>query len=571
MSELDRSVPSRSSASGQTAEPFTTAGFRDWVHSKMSNSAATKSRRSLFDRFLAMVERLGNMLPHPVALFAFFAVGTVLLSGIAGYFEWSVTDPRPAGVPGRSESGLISAVSLFNEDGLRRIMENLVRNFVEFAPLGTVLVALLGVSIAEHSGLLAAGIRSVVLGASRNVVTMALVFAGVMSNAASEVGYVVIVPMGAAIYYSLGRHPLAGLAAAFAGVSGGYSANLILGTVDPLLAGITQEAARMIHPAYEVHPAVNWYFMMGSTFLVTALGTLVSSYIVEPRLPAYDRSRAEPGVDQAATFTRLTALEKKGLLWAFLALGGMTAVLVYLAGWTVPTAADLPFYGSLRDPKTGDLLKSPLLRGVVALIFVFFLVPGCVYGRIVGTIRSSMDVIHGMSKTMGTLGQYIVLVFFAAQFVKFFEWTNLGAILAVTGANGIRAMNLDNPLVFLPFIVVCSLINLLMGSASAKWAILAPIFVPMLMLVGFSPEIIQCAFRIGDSVTNIITPMMSYFGIVFAFACRYDQKFGMGTLISLMLPYSVVFLIGWTAFFYVWVFLLGIPVGPGAPVYLPVG
>jgi len=536
----------------------------------MATTKKPRAKKGLFDRFLALVETLGNMLPHPVTLFALFAVGTVLLSGIAGYFEWSVADPRPEGAKGRSADGVIHAISLVNEEGLRRIIENLVKNFVEFAPLGTVLVALMGVSIAEHGGLLAAGIRSVVLGASRNVVTMALVFAGVLSNAASEVGYVVIVPMGAAIFYSLGRHPLAGLAAAFAGVSGGYSANLVLGTIDPLLSGITQEAARMLDPTYEVHPAVNWYFMIGSTFLVTAMGTFVSSVIVEPRLPAYDKSLAEPGIEQTATFTPLTSIEKYGLVWAGVSVALMSLLLVYLAGWTIPVDGDMPFYGSLRDPETGDLLKSPLLRGVVALIFVFFLVPGCVYGYVVGTIRTGMDVINGMTKTMGTLGMYIVLVFFAAQFVKYFEWTNLGALLAVLGANGIRTLNLDNPLVFLPFILSCCLINLLMGSASAKWAVIAPIFVPMLMLVGFSPEVIQCAFRIGDSVTNVITPMMSYFGIIFAFACRYDQKFGMGTLISLMLPYSIVFTVGWIIFFYIWVFGLGIPVGPGAPTYLPV-
>jgi aminobenzoyl-glutamate transport protein len=537
----------------------------------MANEHSTTKNRRWLDRFLSGVEWLGNLLPHPVVLFALFAAGTVVLSGIAGGFGWAVADPRPEGFAGRAPDGMIRAISLINEDGLRRIIENLVKNFVEFAPLGTVLVALLGVSISEHSGLLTALIRSLVLGAPKHGVTLAIVFAGVLSNAASEVGYVVIVPLGAAIFYSLGRHPLAGLAAAFAGVSGGYSANLVLGTVDPLLAGITQEAARMIDPTYEVHPAVNWYFMAGSTFVVTLMGTLVTSMIVEPRLPAYDRSQAEAGLDVSASFEPLSALEKRGLVWAGVSVLAMTALLVYLAGWSPPGEGTWPFYGSLRDPKTGDVLRSPLLRGVVALIFVFFLVPGLVYGRVVGTMKNSLDVVNGMTKTMSGLGMYIVLVFFAAQFVKYFEWSNLGAILAVLGANGIRALNLDNPLIFAPFILVCCLTNLLMGSASAKWAVTAPIFVPMLMLVGFSPEIIQCAFRIGDSATNVITPMMTYFGIIYAFACRYQPAMGMGTLISLMLPYSVVFTIGWTLFFYLWVFVLGIPVGPAAPVYITIG
>ena len=524
-------------------------------------------KKGIFERFLAMVESAGNLLPHPVTLFFLFALGTVLLSGIGGWFEWAVEDPRPEGTKGRSPDGMIRAVSLVNPEGLRRILINLVDNFVAFKPLGTVLVALLGVSIAEHSGLLTAAIRAVVVGAPKHLVTLALVFAGVLSNTASEIGYVVIVPLGAVIFYSIGRHPFAGLAAAFSGVSGGYSANLLLGTIDPLLAGITQEAAQMIDPGYEVHAAVNWYFMIGSTFLVTLMGTFVTSLIVEPRLPAYDKSLAEKDVEESASFDPLSATEKKGLKWAGVTIAIMTIGLLYLTGFSAPTESSLPFYGALRHPETGALAKSALLRGIVALIFVFFLIPGMVYGWVTGTMKNSDDVVDGMTKTMATLAMYIVLVFFAAQFVEYFKWTNLGTLLAVVGANGIKALNLDNAWVFIPFIIVCFMSNLLMGSASAKWAVTAPIFVPMLMLVGFSPEVIQCAYRIGDSASNVITPMMSYFGIIYAYACRYDKNMGIGTLISLMLPYSIVFMLGWTVFFYIWVFVLGIPVGPGAPLY----
>ncbi|HRP62408.1 MAG TPA: AbgT family transporter [Phycisphaerales bacterium] len=289
-------------------------------------------RSGWFARFLIVVEWLGNLLPHPVTLFALFALGVVLLSGVAGYFEWQVADPRPEGTAGRTEDGIIRAVSLMNGDGFRRIIENLVTNFTGFVPLGTVLVALLGVGVAEKSGLLSAAIRLIILGAPKTFVTAALVFAGVVSNTASEMGYVVIVPMGAAIFYSLGRHPLAGLAAAFAGVSGGYSANILIGTVDPLLAGITQEAARMLDPAYEVHPAVNWYFMIASTFLITALGTFVTAKIVEPKLGAFDDSRAEKGVENIITIERLAPAERRALKWAALAAGVMVALFVYFAG-----------------------------------------------------------------------------------------------------------------------------------------------------------------------------------------------------------------------------------------------
>ncbi len=536
---------------------------------RVPEPAAAGARRGFMARFLWVVEWLGNLLPHPVTLFALFALGVVLLSGIAGYFGWAVVDPRPEGATGREADGLIRAVSLMDADGVRRIAQRLVPNFVEFVPLGTVLVALLGVGVAERSGLLSAVIRLLILGAPKVLVTAALVFAGVVSNTASEMGYVVIVPLGAAIFHSLGRHPLAGLAAAFAGVSGGYSANLLIGTVDPLLAGITQEAARMFDPLYEVHPAVNWYFMIASTFLITILGTLVTVWIVEPKLGRYDDSRAEEGLAEETRLERLTGRELRALAWAGFAALAVVLLFVHVAGPKLmePILGWLPGYGVLRDPVRDTLLPSPFLRSVVAMIFVFFLVPGFVYGRVAGVMNNDRDVIEAMAGAMSSMGLYIVLVFFAAQFVTFFNWTNFGSIIAVIGSDAIVAMGLDNPLVFVPFILMCCFVNLMLGSASAQWAVTAPIFVPMLMQVGYSPEVIQAAYRIGDSTTNIITPMMSYFGIIFAFAARYDRKLGLGTLISTMLPYSVIFLVCWVGLFYLWVFVLGLPVGPGAPTY----
>ncbi len=523
-----------------------------------SDQPATGRRKGLFNRFLDAVEWLGNLLPHPVTLFALFALGVVLVSGLAGWLELSVADPRPEGARGRSPTGVIEAVSLMNADGLRRIVENLVTNFTGFVPLGTVLVALLGVGVAEKSGLLSAAIRAIVLNAPKNLVVVAIVFAGVVSNTASEMGYVVLVPLAAVIFHALGRHPLAGLAAAFAGVSGGYSANLLIGTVDPLLAGITEEAAQLIDPGYLVHPAVNWYFMVVSTFLITAVGTWVTVRIVEPKLGPYDASRAEKGIAESRSLDPLTPAEKRGLRWALVAVLGVSAMIALSV---------VPEWGVLRNPETGDVLNSPFLRGMVALIFVFFLIPGFIYGRAAGTMKNDRDVVEGMAAAMSSLGLYIVLVFFAAQFVAFFGWTNLGAITAVAGADLLRLIGLTGPLVFLPFILMCCFVNLMLGSASAQWAITAPIFVPMLMLIGYSPEVIQAAYRIGDSTTNIITPMMSYFGLILAFASRYDRNLGIGTLISIMIPYTLLFLIGWISLFYVWVFLLGMPVGPEAPTF----
>jgi aminobenzoyl-glutamate transport protein len=524
------------------------------------NSAAAKPAmedRNWFTRFLDTVEWLGNLLPHPVTLFAILATGMVFLSGLFGWLGVAVTDPRPDVPAGTT----IEAVSLLNAEGLRMIFGNLVSNFVNFAPLGVVLVAMLGVGVAEKSGLLSAVVRGIVLNAPKHLVTVAVVFAGVISNTASEMGYVVLVPLAGAIFLALGRHPLAGMAAAFAGVSGGYSANLLLGTIDPLLAGITQEAARLIDPEYEVYATANWFFMIVSTFMITAVGSLVTIFIVEPKLGKYDDSRADPSVLDDSQMAPLTGNERKGLVMAGLAVLGIAALICLLV---------VPEGGMLRDPDAdgGFLATSgPFFRSIVAWIFVFFLVTGFAYGKMVGTMKNDRDVIDGMASAISTLGLYVVLVFFAAQFVAFFGWTNMGLITAIAGADFLQAIGLTGPLVFFFFIIMCGIVNLSLGSASAQWAVTAPIFVPMLMMIGYSPEVIQGAYRIGDSTTNIITPMMSYFGLILAWATRYDKKFGIGTLIATMLPYSIFYFIFWVLLFFLWVFGLGLPVGPGSPTY----
>ena len=528
------------------------------------------TRRGVFARFLDGVEWLGNLLPHPVTLFALICGIVLLASGLAGYFEVSVADPRPEGANWRAPDGVIRAISLLNPEGLRRISMGLVTNFTSFAPLGTVLVALLGVGVAERAGLLGAAIRALVLGAPRFLLTAVVVFAAVVSNTASEMGYVVLIPLAAVVFHSVGRNPLVGLAAAFAGVSGGYSANILIGTVDPLLSGITTEAAAIIDPAYgvggpkEVLPTANYYFMFVSTFMITVIGTLVTTRIVEPKLGAYDSSRAEAGVEDAVkSMGALSSDEKRGLKLAGLTLLIMLLLLCALA---------LPENGWFRDPAENETLIQdlrPMLKSVVALIFVFFIVPSIVYGRVTGSMRTDRDVIDGMAKSMSSMGLYMVLVFFAAQFVAFFKWTNLGTITAVVGADLLQNWGLTGPIVFIPFILMCCFVNLMLGSASAQWAVTAPIFVPMLMTVGYSPQVIQAAYRIGDSTTNIITPMMSYFGLILAFAMRYDKKLGIGTLISMMIPYSMAYLIGWILLFYLWVFAFGLPVGPGTPTYYP--
>lgn len=517
-----------------------------------------KATSSQMQRFLRGVEWLGNLLPHPAILFVWMSVILLVASAILSMMGVSVVDPRPEGAKGRSEDGMIYVVNLLNGDGIAKIVENLVSNFTGFIPLGTVLVALLGVGIAERSGMISAALRGLVMNAPPKMVTFVVVFTGIMSNTASELGYVVLIPLAAMIFHSLGRHPLAGLAAAFAGVSGGYSANLLLGTVDPLLSGISQEAARIIDPEYVVGAEANWYFMAVSTFLVSGIGYFVTEKIVEPSLGKYNPDDADDPSVLDTKVERLTTLEKKGLLWS----GVSMLIFCLLLAWTI-----VPADGILRHPTTGLVAGSPFLHGIVVFIFVFFAIPGIVYGKITNTIKTNDDVVNAMSAAMSSLSMYIVLVFFAAQFTAFFNWSNIGSVMAVSGANFLNDIGLTGPLLLVGFILICAFVNLMLGSASAQWAITAPIFVPMLMLTGYAPEMIQAAYRIGDSSTNIITPMMSYFGLIMAVAIRYKKDTGVGTLMSLMIPYSLLFLVGWTVLFCVWVFALGLPVGPGAATY----
>ena len=508
------------------------------------NTLATPTHSRLA-RFLTFVERAGNKLPHPGTLFAGMALLVILVSWITAQFQLEVAHP------GTGE--IIRPVNLVSVEGLHRILREMVTNFTGFAPLGTVLVALLGIGVAEGSGLIAAALRKLVMAAPRRLLTFVIVFAGVMSNTASEIGYVLLVPLGGAIFLAAGRHPLVGVAAAFAGVSGGYSANLLLGTVDPLLAGLSEEAARIVTPDYAVNPAANYYFMAVSTFFISITGTIVTERVVAPRLGEYT------GEEKPEALRELTALERRGLRAAGLVLLVITALLLW---GTVP--AD----GFLRDPETGSLLRSPFMSGIVALIFIIGAASGIAYGVAARTYRSDSDVIKGMGKSMETLAVYLVLVFFAAQFVAYFNWTNLGLIVAVKGAELLKSSGLGSIPLIVSFIFISAFINLFMGSASAKWAIMAPVFVPMFMLLGYSPELTQAAYRIGDSSTNIISPMMTYFALIVAFVTRYQEKAGLGTVIATMLPYTIAFLVVWTALLIVWM-LLGLPVGPGAPLYIP--
>ncbi len=410
---------------------------------------------------------------------------------------------------------------------------------------------MLGIGIAEQSGLIQAFIRLLVLNAPGKILTFVIVLAGILSNMAADVGYVLLIPLAGVVFMAVGRHPVAGMAAAFAGVSGGFSANLVLGTVDPLLAGLSTEAAQILDPAYDVNPTANYYFMVASTFVIAFTGTFISERLIEPRLGTYN------GVVSAKdqSFEKLTHIEKRGLLIAMITLAVIMGIT--LVGL-------IPANGFFRGAD-GGFLSSPLIKGVVAMLFITAGAMGITYGFYTGKFKNDSDVINGMGDSMKTLAIYLVLVFFAAQFVAYFKWSNLGIILAVKGANLLMSLDIGLIPLMILFILLSASINMLMGSASAKWAILAPIFIPMFMIMGYSPELSQVVYRIGDSVTNVISPMMSFFALIIAFFQKYEPKAGIGTIISTMMPYSVAFLVVWILLLIVWL-LFDIPLGPNATI-----
>ncbi len=504
----------------------------------------SKKGAGTLQRMLNWTERVGNALPHPATLFAIFALTVLLFSALGHLLGWEVIHP------GTKE--LVRPVNLLSHDGIHRILLEMVDNFTGFAPLGIVLVAMLGIGIAEQSGLIHAIIRLLVLNSPGKFLTFIIVFTGIISNVASDVGYVLLIPLAGVIFLAVGRHPVAGMAAAFAGVSGGFSANLILGTVDPLLAGLSQEGARILDPSYTVNPTANYFFMVASTVVIAVTGTFISEKIVEPRLGKYSGKIQEK--DNA--LDTLSKKEKKGLLFSLLTL--VAIIIITLIGV-------IPENGFFRG-SDGGLLSSPLIRGVVAMLFVTAGGMGLAYGFTTGTFKNDTDVINGMALSMKTMATYLVLVFFAAQFVAYFKWSNLGIILAVKGANLLMSADIGLIPLMILFILLAAAINMLMGSASAKWAILAPIFIPMFMIMGYSPELSQVVYRIGDSVTNVISPMMSFFALIIAFIQKYDPKAGIGTIIATMVPYSIAFLLVWILLLVAWL-LLGLPLGPDAGIY----
>lgn len=509
-------------------------------------SAATEPSRPtpLATRLLNAVERAGNALPHPVTLFIGLSALVMVLSWVLSQLGIQVAHPA-TGQP-------VAVVNLLSISGLQRLLVGALPNFIGFAPLGTVLVSLLGLSIAEGSGLIAALLRRISAAAQPRTLTLLVVLAGVISHAGTDVGYVLLIPLSAGLFLAVGRHPLAGLAAAFAGVSGGFSANFLISAIDVVLAGMTQEAARLIDPAYVVTPMANYYFMAASSVVIVVAGTWVTEKIIEPRLGAYT------GAAPRDALAPLAPAERRGLRAAGIATLVLTAVILL---------GTVPANGFLNDAAKPGFLNSYALRGFVMIIFSYGAVSGLTYGWVSGSFRNDHDVVRAMTKAIETLAGYVVLVFFIAQFVALFNWTNVGIVTAVEGADFLRQLGLGPIPLMIAFVLLAAAIDLVLGSATAKWAVMAPIFVPMFMLLGYSPELAQSAYRIGDSVVNIITPLMSYFPLVLTFAQRYEPKAGIGTLVATMLPYSITFLIIWTLLLVLWL-QVGWPLGPGAPLFV---
>ncbi len=507
-------------------------------------------RKSLAERILNFIERNGNRLPTPAMLFLYCLGITLVLSLVFSMVSFDMIDPR--------SGQAIEVKNLLNGDYLARFVASMVVTFTSFPPLGVVLVAIMGVGVAEHSGFIGTTLKKLLNMTPTRFITPMVVLIGAISSIASDAGYVLVIPMGGIIFHAAGRHPLAGLAAAFAGVSGGFSAGFMPSATDPLIQGFTQAAAQTLDPDYLVNPLCNYFFTFSSTFLIGLLGWYVTDKIVEPRLTR--NVAVDEGITVEQDQTLISEQERRGFRNAGLTMLGMFALLILI---TVPEASPMRNgAGSLTA------FNAPLMGSIVPLILIIFLIPSIVYGRTIGKYKNSGDVIGAMNHSLIPMCGYMIMAFFCALFLKAFGDSNMGTLIALSGAKVLQAMDLPGQLTIVGIILLTGIVNLFIGSLSAKWALIGPIFIPMLMTVGISPELAQAAYRVGDSSTNIITPMLTYFPLVVVFFQRYVKSAGIGTVASTMLPYSIVFMIGWTAFLLLF-WGLGLPLGIAAPYSYP--
>ncbi len=499
--------------------------------------------------FLGTVERVGNKLPDPAVLFIALLFIVWVLSWLLSYVTFDVVDPR---------SGQTLVIqNLLTGRSFTEFLSVMVTNFSHFHPVGVVLVAMLGIGVAEHTGFINAAIRSLLNVTPAKLLTPMVILVGIVSHAAVDAGYVLVIPLGGVIFYAAGRHPLAGIAAAFAGVSGGFSANFVPSSLDPLLQGLTQAGAHILDTSVVVNPLNNYFFTTASSILIISLGWYITDKVVEPRIMA---TEIDGDAEDLPEMHDLQDNESKGLRWALISMVIGIALLIVTA---------LPA-GSAWRAADGELTAStaPMMRSIVSLIFLLFLVPGVVFGIVSGSMKSSKDMIEGMTHSMHSMAYYLVIMFFIAQFVYAFGQSNLGVLLALKGAEFLKALNAGASITIVGIVILTGFVNIFVGSASGKWGLLAPIFVPMLMSLGISPDLTQAAYRVGDSSTNIITPLMPYFPLVVVYCQRYVKGTGIGTLTAMMLPYSMSFLLTWTIFLLIY-YAIGFPLGFAASYTYP--
>ncbi|GLQ24073.1 membrane protein [Algimonas ampicilliniresistens] len=511
--------------------------------------------------FLAWVERSGNKLPDPVFIFFYLILVLVAISVVVALL--GLTADHPTQVTADGSPVIIKSASLLSAENIQRLWVEMPKTFTHFHPLGYVLVVMLGAGVAERSGLFAAGIRQAVRGAPLFLLTPVVALVAMLSNHAADAGYVVMIPLAAILFASAGRHPLAGIAAAFAGVSGGFSANISPGQLDALLFGITEAAVdgSGLDPNWTMNIAGNWWFIAALMVIYLPVIWFVTDKIIEPRLGKWvpdERQAAEYGEeDKPLTDAQRKGLRRAGL--AILAVCALWAVMTFAPG--TPLLAD----ETATPGQAWYVTATPFFRSLVAGFMILFLAAGWAYGSAAGSIKNHRDLVDMMAEAMKDMGYYLVLAFAAAHFVAMFNWSNLGLITAVHGANGIKASGLPLPLALGLIVIFAGFLNLFVGSASAKWALLAPVLVPMLMLLGISPEGATAAYRVGDGATNIITPLMVYFPLILIFAQRWQKGFGIGSLTAMMIPYSIWLMVTGVILMMLWIFL-GIDLGPGAPI-----
>ena len=502
---------------------------------------ARKKQKNASGGFLGTVERVGNKLPDPAVLFIALLFIVWILSWLLSYVTFDVIDPR-------SSTPLV-VNNLMSGAAFTEFLSVMVTNFSHFHPVGVVLVAMLGIGVAEHTGFINTAIRSLLNVTPGWLLTPMVIMVGIVSHAAVDAGYVLVIPLGGVIFYAAGRHPLAGIGAAFAGVSGGFSANFVPSSLDPLLQGLSQAGAQILDPTVILNPLNNYFFTTASSVLIIGLGWYLTDKVVEPRLRG---TEIDGDAEDLPEMHDLQDHERRGLRWALIA---MVVGLVLLFATAIPAGS--PWRAPDGDLTTG---AAPMMRSIVSLIFLLFLVPGVVYGIAAGTMKSSKDMIDGMSHSMHSMGYYLVIMFFIAQFVYAFGQSNLGVLLALEGAVFLKALAMPSIVTVVGIILLTAFVNIFVGSASGKWGLLAPIFVPMLMSLGISPDLTQAAYRIGDSSTNIITPLMPYFPLVVVYCQRYVKGTGIGTVTAMMLPYSMWFLLTWSIFLIIY-YMIGLPLG----------